>query len=337
MIITCFKRKNISQQVFCIIFTLLSVLSVKAQSLEVVVNNKGKIGYADQNGTEVIKCSYDNGYPFSNGIAIVMKSGKYGVIDTTGKIIIPLKYTSISQWNERFFLLKDNKTMGLADKSGNIVLKPKYSFITRLNCYGRALIAVGGKAKSQGRKTYMENAKYGIIDDAGNVLIEPTYKGLFEFAFDGSKTKAIHEGYRLLYSRHFTTDTLITDCSYLGFGKSAQNIFNAGMLDGRGNIIIPYGKYTYLLFPHNNMARYYNISRTKQTTYGYYDIENKKEIKIGANIKGINEIPYWTHGDFIDKMAPVYNQFWSFVDKKGNVIRSNYADLIHDSATKSSH
>ena len=34
--------------------------------------------------------------------------------------------------------------------------------------------------------------------------------------------------------------------------------------------------------------------------------------------KPLQEITYWTHGDFIGRTAPVNGTAWSFIDMKGN-------------------
>lgn len=63
-----------------------------------------------------------------------------------------------------------------------MVLPTKYSFISKPNCYGKALVAVGGKqSSSSDKKQYMLNAKLGIIDDNGRVLVTPKYKEFMSF------------------------------------------------------------------------------------------------------------------------------------------------------------
>lgn len=76
----------------------------QAQDLTIHVNKKGKVGFVDKNGAEVIKCAYESAYPFSGGYAIVTKSGKSGIIDERGKVVLPLKYTSIMPWNQSLYL-----------------------------------------------------------------------------------------------------------------------------------------------------------------------------------------------------------------------------------------
>lgn len=107
--------------------TLGLSLSIQAQDLKILVNKKGQIGFADQNGNEVIKCQYESAQPFKDGVAIVTKAKKSGIIDATGKVLLPLKYTQISSWNKELYLIKSGKKMGLADRQGTVVLPANYS------------------------------------------------------------------------------------------------------------------------------------------------------------------------------------------------------------------
>ena len=63
----------------------------EAQDLTIMVNQKGKVGFADLSGNEVIKCKYESAQPFKDGIAIVEtvspsytiegKDGAFGITD----------------------------------------------------------------------------------------------------------------------------------------------------------------------------------------------------------------------------------------------------------------
>lgn len=307
--------------------------TVQAQDLNILVNKKGKVGFADQNGNEVIKCEYESAMPFSDGVAIVTKSGKYGLIDATGKVLLPLKYTSILSWTEDLYLIKAGKKMGLADHTGKVVLDVKYSHISKLNCYGKALIALGGKATSNEKKTYMANAKYGIIDSKGNILVTPKYKGLYEFSYEGKNQYPYFEGKRLEYSYHHTVDTLITDCSYLGFSKFGVNIFYAGIMDGTGKELVKPKLYYFVMKPQDDMVRYYNVKK-KQTFCGYHNLSTGKGFQVAKFETPIGKMNYWSHGDFIDNVAPVNGDTWSFIDKTGKVLRSGFKSLKYSRATK---
>ena len=312
--------------------TILFATNVQAQNLKILVNKKGKIGYADQNGKEVIKCQYESAQPFSDGIAIVTKSGKSGIINTTGKVLLPLKYSQILPWNSELYLIKDGKKVGLANHQGKIVLPTNYSHISKPNCFGKALVALGGKATANEKKTYMANAKYGIIDVHGKILVNPKYKGLYEFSYDGKSTYPYYEGKRLEYSYHNTVDTLVTDCSYLGFSKNGLNIYKAGIMDGNGKELLKAGLYYFVMQPQSDMVRYY-IVKKKQTICGYHNLNTGKNFQVAEFDKPIGDLNFWSHGDFIGNIAPVNGSSWSFIDNTGKILRTGYTSLKHSTTT----
>ena len=315
------------KQILCLLTIVLSS-NVQAQELKIQVDKKGKIGFVDQEGAEVIKCQYETAQPFKDGVSIVSKSGKYGIIDTKGTVLLPLKYSQIQTWDNDLYLIKSGKLMGLANQEGKEVLPPKYSLISRPNCYGKSLIALGGKATPMDKKTYMANAKYGIINSKGDILVPANYKGLYEFAFEGSRGVAFHEGMRLAFSYHYTVDTLVTDCSYLGISSNGNNIFNAGIIDENGKEILKPGLYSFVMLPQSGMVRYYQATK-KETLCGYYDIATGKGFEAAKFNSKIDDINFWTHGDFIGNIAPVNGSTWSFIDKSGSTLRTGYTLLNH--------
>lgn len=318
------------RKIFSLLMFFIAV-GLQGQDLRIHVDKKGRVGFADSQGNVVIDCKYESATPFSDGVSVVSKSDKYGLINDKGEVILPLKYSSISTWNN-LRLLKDGKKMGLADKRGNIVLKVEYSLISKSNCYGKALIAIGGKSTANEKKTYMNGAKYGIIDANGSVLIPAQYKGLYEFAYDGKLSHPFDEGQRLLYSYHNISDTLITDCSYLGASKNGASIYEAGVIDGSGKSIIKEGLYSYVMYPKSNMVRYY-IAKKKETICGYHNILTGTSFQAATFKLPLANVKFWTHGDFIGEIAPVNGNQWSFIDKNGKSIRSGYTALKHSETT----
>lgn len=306
--------------------------TIQAQDLTIHVNKKGKVGFVDNNGKEVIKCIYESAYPFSNGYAIVTQSKKMGIIDQKGKAVLPIKYTSITPWSNELYLIKAGKTQGLASHDGKIVLPTKYSFISKANCYGKALIAVGGKQKSENKKTYMLGAKFGIINANGSVAVKPNYKGLYEFSFDGKNVFPYYEGKRLFYTSHYLADTLQTDCSYLGFNKHGQSVYKSGIIDQDGKEILKPGLYSFVMLPANGMARYYDIKK-KETVCGYHNLSTGKGFVAATFKQNIGDIKFWSHGDFTGDIAPVNGNSWGFIDKTGKQVRIGYQQLKHSLTT----
>lgn len=59
------------------------------------VKYKGKWGFINFNGEEVIPRKYDDVIPYSNEAVAVKLKNKWGVADTTGKLAVPVKYKEI--------------------------------------------------------------------------------------------------------------------------------------------------------------------------------------------------------------------------------------------------
>ena len=317
-----------------LLFTLMIgfVFPIQAQDLRLQVNKKGKVGFVDSEGVEIIKCQYDNAFPFKNGVAIVSKNKKSGLVNAKGEVILPLIYTKVDHWNENLYLIKASNKQGLCDSLGNIVLPVNYSLITKSNCYGKALIAVGGKAIKYEDNTFLQKAKYGIIDGNGKILIEPQYGGIFEFSWEGSNGNPYHEGKRLEFSYHYITDTLKTNCSYIGFSKNWNTIDQCGIMDENGNILLKSGLYNQVMEPRSGMVRYY-LKKGQETWCGYYNLNTGTEVLAAKFSQSMDKINFWTHGDFIGDIAPVNGEKWSFIDKTGTVLRSGYESLIHNQPT----
>lgn len=309
--------------------SVIFVCSAQAQDLIIHVDKKGKVGFVDKNGSQVIKCVYESAYPFSDGYAIVSKSGKLGIIDATGKVVLPLKYTSIMPWNKSLYLIKAGKVQGLASHDGKVVLPTKYSFISKPNCYGKALLALGGKLTSTtDKKQYMLNAKLGVINDDGSISVTPKYKGIHEFSYDTKGIFPYNEGLGLLAGIHSLKDTLKTDCKFLGFNNNTFDISGCGIMDENGKEILKMGLYDQVMQPQSGMVRYY-ITKKKETVCGFHNLDTGKGFVAVKFKSGIADIKFWTHGDFWGDIAPVNGEAWSFIDKTGKVLRKDYKQLKH--------
>lgn len=301
---------------------------VLAQDLTIHVDKKGKVGFVDNAGNEVVKCIYESAYPFEKGYAIVSKSGKSGIIDATGKVVLPLKYTSIDNWSNDLFLIKDGKSQGLASRDGKIVLQPKCSFISRPNCYGVALYAIGGKVQTIDKVASLVNSKMGIINSKGEVLVEANYKGLYEFAVAGKSDNFYGDGFGPYVTTYHKADTLMTDCSYFSFNTKATSD-QCGVMDIHGNVLMKPGLHNLAMKPANGMIRYFDDKRNG-TIFGYYNIETGKSFVATTIDQPAGKINSLVHGDFADVVAPVKESGWKFVNKNGDVVRSGFSNIKHN-------
>jgi hypothetical protein len=291
-----------------IILALFAVSLISyGQTLTPIANKKGLMGYQNEEGTIVIKQAYDYAEPFNeNGLAKVGKGDSYGLIRKDGTFALPLKYSNIDQLEETHAVrIQDGKKYGLIDgKTGSIIIKPTYTYISKYNCYGLAWFASGGKVASYNGKTSVQNGKIGIIDASGSILLTPQYKGVYEFSNKTDEgSQAVYGESRLLEAMTYNlSDTLKTDCTYLGIAKIVGYTSGSGLIDKRGNVLLKTGKHDVIAYPRNNIIRYWDTSK-KSVTFGYYDLSSGKDFASTTINSALSNIKYTTHIDFIDQIA----------------------------------
>ncbi len=80
------------------------------------------IYYIDIKGKEVISLAgYDFGGNFKDGLALVLKDGLYGYIDKTGRIVIPLEYTEATSFGDGLARVGDGYTRWIINTNGERV------------------------------------------------------------------------------------------------------------------------------------------------------------------------------------------------------------------------
>lgn len=84
----------------------------------IMVERKGRRGFIDRRGREVIPCKYDELSPFRLGRAMVRIDDKYGIIDTAGNIVLPVEYESTSPRGRKYVYLEDS--LALVEKDGKL-------------------------------------------------------------------------------------------------------------------------------------------------------------------------------------------------------------------------
>lgn len=319
-----------------VVLSLYEIIAM-AQMLSPTTNEKGKAGYADESGQIVIPCNYDDVFPFEDGMARVTKGGKIGYIKEDGSFVIPLKYTEITPWGNNLFRVSAGGKKGIISKDGAIIVKPAYSNISPFNEYGLAWVSKGGKPGKDGTgmPTYMQGAKFGIINSSGKIIAKPSYAAIYEFAENCEDEPMYGEGKKLLMKQYEVDDKLLTDCKYVGISKDQHSEKKAGLLNtSTKKIVIPIGAYDYIMQPQSNMVRFYKGAGKKATEIGYVNLETKKTLKLGKIRGALLSQTTMTHGDFINELAPYNNETWSFIDKKGTILRTGFSDIDYSDATK---
>lgn len=291
-----------------------------AQNIIVKINDEGKAGYEDENGVEILPCKYDATYPFVDGFGKVCDDDKYGLVDKTGAFVVKPGYEEMDYDREYgIYRVKSGKQYGILDRSGQVILNTDYTYISPFNCYGKAILAKGGKMQNEPstKKDFVSGATFGILNSDGKVCIPAEYKGLYEFALNQTKVP-FREGYTMLWKKWYIGDTLVTDCKYLGFDKKGVSFYNAGILDESGKEVVPVNTADWLMKPCNGLVRFYKSEKNGHSI-GYYDMSNQSSYTIRGIDGQITATQYWTHTDFMDDIAAVnLNGQWSVIDKSYN-------------------
>lgn len=182
---------------------------------------KGKLGFIDSTGKEVIKPEHyiDLYHSFSEGMVAVRfrNSQKYGYMDRSGKIVIKPEFEYASEFYDGIAKVEINdKESGYIDKTGKIVIplkrlqSPEYGFYEglakRYNEERKAwdymdktgkialqteFIHVGNFYEGLAQFQVVSNSnpsskqsikiKYGFIDKEGKIVIKPEYDYVSDF------------------------------------------------------------------------------------------------------------------------------------------------------------
>jgi len=297
--------------------------NIGAQSVK--IDEKGKGGYLRDDGSVLLPCKYDAVYPFENGLGKVMLGKRFGLVDQSGKFVVPIQWDEIvlDRQSQLYRVKKDNR-YGLMNTHGQELLKPVYSYISPFNCFGKALLALDGELKTSANKQpYMANAKYGVANNNGTIAIEPTYRGLYEFS-SPQTGYPFKEGTILRHTLHPLGDTLTTDCKYMGYNGNPATTAYAGVMDERGNILMPMNTAQWICEPHSGMVRCY----IEKSNISYYNLTTRQTVALTSWPGTIKNATTWSHGDFTGNIAPIgMNGKWSFVDKSGRVVKQGYKTI----------
>lgn len=297
------------------ILTLLGTIYMSAQTLKIRTDDKGRCGYVDMQGNTIVPCKYEFAFPFNNGVGKVGKGEKYGLVDASGTEILPLKYDEIIQWGNNLFRIKSNNNYGLVSNTGKILAEPKYSFISSPNCYGKALITVGGKEKHG----VLSGAKVGLINTDGEITIEPkTYTELCEFSpVNGRPEKDMKNSISL-------SDTLKTACDYVSCFAGKKNI----VIDGNGNAVTPLTDKATYLTPTSGMCGFI-VQDGSKITSGYWNVSTQNNMLVSNKEKKYQAL---TCNPFTGNVAKIDNPATRtsyFIDKSGKKISDDYTKTKH--------
>lgn len=235
-------------------------------------DEKGRWGFADEDGSTVIKPTYDEVTPFNGfGYAKVRKGQKWGFVDQKGNIALPVAYDEIGEFSGGLAAITKSKKHGFIDSTLVEVIPPKYFAMGSFNSEGRVWVNIGGKfAKNDASK--VEGGKFGILDRTGREIVPPKYATigtfkLFEWMpsdenfkkYSGVKQRCYRESPTdFIYTYRFldTHDGAMTPLHEgRGYWMSTNSDHTKnGIADAEGNEILKPGKYKYAWWPTEGFA-----------------------------------------------------------------------------------
>jgi hypothetical protein len=150
----------------------------------VAVRIEGKVGFMDTTGSIVVKPSYDDAYPFSEGLAPVTSGGKWGYIDQNGKLLVPFQYGVAHMFIEGVasVQLSDSGKWGYIDKTGAFALPPIYDAAMPF-CAGLAQVETFhpiGIDSTRGCRAQRYEGKHGMIDHSGRYVWQDSKDQIWE-------------------------------------------------------------------------------------------------------------------------------------------------------------
>ena len=191
------------------------------------VKRKGRAGFIDKTGNEVILFNYNECSNFNEGYAVVRELEKYGLINTMGKNVISIRYDLLFVPTEGLSAYAVEYSVGHLG-SGDY----KYGFLT---IQGEKVISRNydhAMPFHQGLSAVIKGSKLGFIDKTGNVVIPLKYDsrtdtGLFFTSFvDG--LAPVREDGKYRYIKHpFAVqkikETVVAFGKFVGKVKEVKN------------------------------------------------------------------------------------------------------------------
>lgn len=147
------------------------------QDALIATEYKGKWGFKNKCGLEVIPCKYDEVWSFSEGIVRVKVNGKYGFINMEGIDIIPCMFDDTGFLSEGLIFVELAGKSGFYDRTGHEVVPCKYDYVHDFS-QGFAIVSIADKC--------------GVIDQTGQEVCPCKYDVIEDFS--GGFARVLKEG-----------------------------------------------------------------------------------------------------------------------------------------------
>lgn len=265
----------------------------------IAVMERGKWGYCNTEGKEVLPLQYDLANTMYNGVAIVKKGALYGLIDKTGKEIVSFQYESLSRfyYSSELYQVKQDGLFGLISKTGEQLVPPKYDDLGAL--YGNNYLVV------------VKDKKYGIYSLSGKTeLITLQYSRIEQLSPHYLKV-SIGSSYGILDVKGKT----IVEPKYDELGSLEQGLIVAKLLDKYGYITVS-GK-TILPFIYDKAEAFQSSGLAQVRINGKYGlIDEGGQVYLAAEYDELTSSGYYREQNYIARQGKLYG----IVSPSGEVI-----------------
>lgn len=244
-----------------------------------------KIGIINKAGDEIIPVTYDD-ITKDNGFIITRSNYKYGCFNQEGEILLPAEYDDINIEDNKI-VFKLNEKYGLADENGNIMINPIYDWIGAIPENNSVMVELNGR--------------WGIVDDKGKIEVPVSYEtmayqdGMIQVSLDAEDKVGF------LDATDFTEviPRIYDNALHFTGGYAPVQLEKWGVIDKKGNIVVPFDYDETKTFPNGMMAlgkngKFYLADHTGNvlTEKRYDSIEQTGEcfeVKAGIKYGFLNE------------------------------------------------
>lgn len=276
-------------------------------------------GLINANGEVLISPYYDIIYPFSEGLAAVVKNDSIGYIDSTGKIIIPLTlYYNPSiypTFSEDFAVVGNEEgKRGFIDKSGKLVIPFDYDMATDFK-NGLASVHLYNRKK--------QTATAYLIDK-NNKRVTRKYGSIYEFS-EGLAAVRKKGKAGFVNRKEKTVIPFVYDYtgSFQNGIAGVQKNEKWGFINKEGELIVDY-KYDYIQKEGDYISVAYRIGEVT-LIYGLMDSTGKEITSVKyRNIESI--------GDNLYRVMTPDKEGWQrygIINSRGEeIVPPNYTSVI---------
>ena len=208
-------------------------------------DTNNKVHIIDTKGNIIFSTPNDNSYGyshFSEGLCCVRNGYKFGYIDQTGKFVLPYQFDGASDFKGGVARVKKNDKWGLINSTGKLICPYYHDNEGEVPTIHDGIICRYIPDKDGHREEY--------IDINGNIVIDTS------------------------------SYSMISDEFCNGYTSVWNNSNECALIDTKGNIVIPFGRYNHIGEVHNGVACVSKYINGKKY-YGFVNTAGVEIVPIG--------------------------------------------------------